>query len=46
MIEETGVRGMMIDFGEAYPVNDKYSGVEKAMIHHNKYPVIYHQAAR
>lgn len=37
---------MMIDFGEAFPILDKFSGIEEAMVHHNRYPVIYHQAAR
>ncbi len=34
-IETTGAKGMMIDFGEAYPLNNIHLNLERAMKHHN-----------
>ena len=38
-IESTGAAGMMVDFSEAYPVENIHSSIEEAAKFHNEYPV-------
>ena len=43
-IEETKAKGMMVDFGEAYPIQKKNTSLEIALKHHNQYPTSYYKA--
>lgn len=45
-IKSTGARGLMVDFGEAYPVEGMGGNLEDAAKNHNMYPTTYHSIVR
>lgn len=45
-VESTGAKGMMVDFAEAYPIENMHGSVEEAIKFHNEYPVKYHRRVR
>lgn len=45
-IKSTGARGLMVDFGEAYPVEGMGGSLEDAVKNHNMYPTTYHGIVR
>lgn len=45
-IKETGAKGLMVDFGEAYPVEGMDLGLEDMVKRHNEYPTTYHRIVR
>ena len=36
----------MVDFGEAYPVENMDDGLEEEVKRHNQYPTVYHKIVR
>jgi hypothetical protein len=40
-LDETGAKGMMVDFSEAFPSEGTADSVEQGAILHNEYPNLY-----
>jgi hypothetical protein len=40
-LDETGAKGMMVDFSEAFPAEGTADTVERGAILHNEYPNLY-----